>query len=159
MNNADLKATSDPTNATNSGDEAEMVGVNLIRLIERPRNVCAVLRSFSAADKVLVAWSLEFGGIFDCDFEITYGDGYKVSGNYLFSPKGSAKPALTRHIRAVALGACRGETCLLTRGLKGYDFDFLDRYETNDWPMPESVRTAMSQATSHEVIRGKADSV
>ena len=159
MNKAASKSTFEQSTATNSLHEAEMVGVNLIRLIERQRNVCTVLRSFSAADKALVAWSLEFGGIFDCDFEITYGDGYKVSGRYRFSPKGSTKPALTRHIRAVALGGCRGESNLITRGLKGYDFDFLNRYETDDWPMPGSARTAMSKATSHGGPCGRADSV
>lgn len=112
--------------------EAEMVGVNLIMLFERPRHSCAVLRTFSAADKILVDWSLEFGGIFDCEFEITYSDGYKVSGNYCFVQSGSAKPALTRHLRSVALAACRGETCLHVRGVKGNEFVFLDRYEIND---------------------------
>jgi hypothetical protein len=159
MNKPAPKATFESANATNSAHEAEMVGVNLIRLVERERNVCAVLRSFSAADKVLVAWSLEFGGVFDCDFEITYIDGHKVSGRYRFSPKGSTKPALTKHIRAVALGGCSGESCSVTRGLKGYDFDFLNRYETNDWPMPETVRTAMSKAIAHGGSCGRGDSV
>jgi hypothetical protein len=135
MSNAEFQSTSESASAkTTSAIEAEMVGVNLIRLLERPRNSCAVLRTFSAADKILVDWSLQFGGIFDCEFEITYGDGYKVSGNYRFAQKGSTKPALTRHLRSVALAACGGESCLLVRGLKGNDFVFLDRYETNDWP-------------------------
>lgn len=133
MGKAEFKSTSESATAKSASvREAEMVGVNLIKLLERPRNSCAVLRTFSAADKILVDWSLEFGGIFDCEFEITYSDGYKVSGNYRFAQNGSAKPALTRHLRSVALAACRGESCLLVQGLKGNEFVFLNRYETND---------------------------
>lgn len=160
MSKADFKSTSKPGPAESTPvlDEVEMVGVNLIRLLERPRNACAVLRSFSAADKILVDWSLEFGGIFDCQFEITYSDGYKVSGIYRFTQKGSAKPALTRHLRSVALAACRGESCLLVHGPKGNDFVFLDRYETNDWPVPVNVRAALSQAISHAASFEKPNS-
>lgn len=158
MNKAESNFTFEPA-TKHPAAEAEMVGVNVIRLLERSRKACAVLRSFSAADKVLTDWSLEFGGIVDCEFEITYGDGYKVSGNYRFAPKGTAKPALTRHIRAVALAACRGEPGLPARGLRGNDFEFLDRYETNDWPLPESIRTALARATTHGGSSGQADSV
>ncbi len=150
MNKAEFKSTFKPAITTNTSvHEAEMVGVNLIKLLERQRNACAVLRSFSAADKILVDWSVEFGGIVDCAYEITYGDGYKVSGDFYFAQNGPVKPALTRHIRALALAARRGESGLLAHGLKGTDFVFLDRYETNDGPRPESLRTAMPRATSH----------
>lgn len=160
MSNAELKSTSESATAKIPyAIEDEMVGVNLIRLLERPRNSCAVLRTFSAADKILADWSLEFGGIFDCEFEITYSDGYKVSGNYRFAQKGSTKPALTKHLRSVALAACRGESCLLVRGLKGNDFVFLDRYETNDAPLPPAVRAALSRASSHRVACGKSESI
>lgn len=158
MSKAEFKSTFEPAHPeVTSVHEAEMVGVNLIRLLERPRNASAVLRSFSAADKILAEWSLKFGGIFDCEFEITYSDGYTVNGNYRFAQKGSAKPALTRHLRSVALAACRGESCLLARGRKGNHFVFLDRYETNDWPLPESVRAAMSHSISYGVSCGKPD--
>ncbi len=159
MNKAELQSTNVAANATNSVFEADMVGVNLIRLFERPRSVCAMLRSFSAADKILADWCLEFGGIFDCEFEITYGDGYTVSGNYRFAPKGSAKPALTRHLRAAALAACRGVSCLPVRGLALSDFAFLDRYETNDSFLQERVRKDRPPPAVRAVASGKADSV
>lgn len=150
MSQTEFKSSSEQASAnTSSVLEPEIVGMAVITLHERPRSALAVLRSFSGADKILVDWSLEFGGTLDCEFEITYSDGHKVSGMYRFVRKGSAKPALTRYLRAVALAACRGEPCSLVTGLKASNFVFLDRYETNDLPMPESVRAALYQAISH----------
>ncbi|NNG22004.1 hypothetical protein [Telluria aromaticivorans] len=111
----------------------EKIGVRLIRLTEGRLHASAIVRSFSAVDRVLVDWSIRTGGQLECQFEITYNDGYQISGDYRFKRKGSSRPALTRHVRASAQALCAGLGDVnKVRGLTTRALDFLEHYETDD---------------------------
>lgn len=112
---------------------SEKIGVRLIRLTEGRWRTSAIVRSFSAVDRVLMEWSNRSGGQLECQFEITYNDGYQISGDYRFKRKGTSRPALTRHVRASAraLGQGLGDINKV-RGLTARALDFLERYETDD---------------------------
>ncbi|RYG95652.1 MAG: hypothetical protein EON58_13715 [Alphaproteobacteria bacterium] len=113
--------------------EPEKIGVRLIRLTEGRWHASAIVRSFSAVDRVLFEWSNRSGGQLECHFEITYSDGYQISGEYRFKRKGTSRPALTRHVRASARALCQGFGDINeVRGLTARALDFLECYETDD---------------------------
>ncbi|MCC2957547.1 hypothetical protein LK542_18165 [Massilia sp. IC2-477] len=112
---------------------SEKIGVRLIRVTEGRWRISAIVRSFSAVDRVLMEWSNRSGGQLECQFEITYSDGYQISGDYRFKRKGTRRPALTRHVQASARALCQGNGDInKVRGLTARALDFLERYETDD---------------------------
>lgn len=112
--------------------EQEKVGVRSIRMRELRRHARAVLGSFFAADRLLLEWSKQSGGVLECEFEIIYSDGYRLVGDYRFKRKGPSRPALTNFVRACAARGCREHDAGAAPDEAMSAHWFLDRYETAD---------------------------
>ncbi|GGX81016.1 hypothetical protein GJV26_22895 [Massilia dura] len=111
---------------------AEKVGVAQIR-IRKAEHSIAVLGSFVAADRLLKAWAAA-RDCSECEFEIRYLDGYRLSGSYPMRQKSTTRQSLGAHVRRVVTG---------TRATDGLHFDagtglerFLDHYEVEDFAEP-----------------------
>jgi len=98
---------------------AEKVGVAQIRM-RKAEHSTAVLGSFVAADKLLKAWAAA-RDCKECEFEIRYLDGYRLSGRYPMWQRNPARQSLGAHVR---------------RHLAGTPDRFLDRYEIEDFGEP-----------------------
>lgn len=109
----------------------EKVGLRLIRVRQPGKPLQAVLRSFFAADRILLAWACQSNGRLECEFEIVYDDGYRVEGNYLFIRKGETRPGLSRQVRAKARDFSQCTNAEIDSALS-VGYAFLERYETDD---------------------------
>ena len=110
---------------------AEKVGVAQIR-IRKAEHSIAVLGSFVAADKLLKAWAAA-RDCQECEFEIRYLDGYRLSGSYPMWQKSITRQSLGAHVRRVLTGT-RATTLHFDPGT-GPD-RFLDHYEVEDFAEP-----------------------
>src|SRR5437762_159350 len=72
----------------------EKVGIAKIRIHQERAHVTAVLGSFVSADKLLRSWATGPQDYFECDFEIEYLDGYRVSGRYPMWQKCTTRQSL-----------------------------------------------------------------
>jgi hypothetical protein len=107
---------------------AEKVGIAQIRIRKAAHSI-AVLGSFVAADKLLKAWAAA-RDCQECEFEIRYLDGSRLSGSYPMWHKSSTRQSLGAHVRRVVGGA--GATTLHFAPGTGPD-RFLDHYEVEDF--------------------------
>ena len=114
----------------------EKIGARCIRVRDGRMRSTAVIGSFFAADKLLLAWSICQHGVLACEFVITYVDGHTLSGVYEFRRKGASRPALMQHVRAAAEALCSREGQGCTSAVHGFanrPAAFLERYETEDF--------------------------
>jgi hypothetical protein len=111
---------------------AEKVGVAQIR-IRKAEHSIAVLGSFVAADKLLKAWAAA-RDCNECEFEIRYLDGCRLSGRYPMWQKSTTRQSLGAHVRR-QLGDPRAPATLHFAPGSGPD-RFLDRYEVEDFAEP-----------------------
>lgn len=112
----------------------EKIGVHSIKVVDARLHATAVVGTFFAADKLLLGWANQFQGVLECEFEILYNDGRKISGQYRFRRKGVARPALMNFVRAHAQALCEdGASPCAVEGLAARPFAFLERYETDDF--------------------------
>ena len=107
----------------------EKVGVAQIR-IRKAEHSIAVLGSFIAADKLLKAWAAA-RDCNECEFEIRYLDGYRLSGLYPMWQKTTRRQSLGAHVRRV-LDDTRARATLHFDTGTGPD-RFLDQYEVEDF--------------------------
>ena len=77
----------------------EKVGVSKIKIRQLPMQTMAVLGSFAAADQLLKAWANGAEHRPECEFEIQYLDGAKVSGIYPITRGGTARQSLSAHLQ------------------------------------------------------------
>ena len=101
---------------------AEKVGVAQIR-IRKAQHSIAVLGSFVAADRLLKAWAAA-RDCRECEFEIRYLDGYRLSGRYPMRHKNTTRQSLGAHVRRQLAAADTAPD------------RFLDRYEIEDFGEP-----------------------
>ena len=80
-------------------EDAELIGLRVIRLRHVGRRTGGIVRSFDAANKMLLDWSSRIKGTVSCEYEIVYVDGRVLNGLYSFPAKGRTRPSLTRHLR------------------------------------------------------------
>lgn len=112
----------------------EKIGVQRIRVAEAHLRSTAVVGTFFAADKLLQGWAKASEGDLECEFEIVYSDGRKISGAYRFLRKGRSRPALMGYVRASARAVCEdGASHCAIAGLPNRPLVFLERYETDDF--------------------------
>ena len=78
-------------------DEQEQIEVMRIRLWNA-RSATALLCEFHSADRVLERWALH-PGAHPVGFEVTFVDGYVVSGSHEFFRKGKRRCLLGTHVR------------------------------------------------------------
>lgn len=115
----------------------EKIGLQRIRVAETHLRTTAVVGTFFAADKLLQGWAKAGTGELECEFEIVYSDGRKISGAYRFRRKGRARPALMGYVRASARAVCEDASChCALAGLPNRPLAFLERYETADFADP-----------------------
>ncbi|QGZ38682.1 hypothetical protein IP92_00964 [Pseudoduganella flava] len=111
---------------------AEKVGIAQIRIRNAGRGT-AVLGSFVAADKLLKAWA-DGRQCRECEFEIRYLDGSRLSGQYPMWQKSTARQSLGAHLRRVlASGQADERTAALRFDTAGGKERFLDQYEVEDF--------------------------
>ncbi|WBS01207.1 hypothetical protein OU994_23330 [Pseudoduganella sp. SL102] len=121
-----------PTMETHPFARAEKVGVAQIR-IRKAEHSTAVLGSFIAADKLLKAWAAAHD-CSECEFEIRYLDGYRLSGRYPMWQKSTSRQSLGAHVRRLLVGPRIPATLHFAPG-SGPD-RFLDQYEVEDFAEP-----------------------
>lgn len=116
---------------TPSQRRAEKVGVAQIRIRQQAASSTAVLGSFIAADKLLKAWASDMRDYFECEFEIRYLDGSRLSGLYPMWQKSTTRQSLGAYVRRVVEEV---------NGLSAFRFAaetgserFLERYEVEDF--------------------------
>jgi len=116
---------------TPSQRRAEKVGVAQIRIRQQAARSTAVLGSFVAADKLLKAWASDMRDYFECEFEIRYLDGSRLSGLYPMWQKATTRQSLGGYVRRVVEEV---------NGLSAFRFAtatgaerFLERYEVEDF--------------------------
>lgn len=124
------------TAAANEGrralQRAEKVGVAQIR-IRKAEHSIAVLGSFVAADKLLKAWAAA-RDCRECEFEIRYLDGYRLSGRYPMWQKSTSRQSLGAHVRRQLVDTRAPTTLLFSPGTS--PDRFLDHYEVEDFGEP-----------------------
>jgi len=114
----------------------EKVGIAKIRIHQERAHVTAVLGSFVSADKLLRSWATGPQDYFECDFEIEYLDGYRVSGRYPMWQKCTTRQSLGAYVRRTIeqLDADRLRFAMADSGLPRREpRRFLDRYEVEDF--------------------------
>lgn len=111
---------------------AEKVGVAQIRIRKAAAKEpsTAVLGSFVAADKLLKAWAAA-RDCNECEFEIRYLDGSRLSGWYPMWQKNTARQSLGAHLRRVVVDARAAADLHFDPGA-GPD-RFLEHYEVDDF--------------------------
>lgn len=112
----------------------EKIGLQRIRVADTQLRTTAVVGTFFAADKLLQGWATASKGELECEFEIVYSDGRKISGAYRFRRKGRSRPALMGYVRDSARAVCEDGAChCAVAGLPNRPLAFLERYETDDF--------------------------
>lgn len=114
----------------------EKVGVAKIRIRQERARTTAVLGSFVAADKLLRSWATGPQDYFECEFEILYLDGYRVSGLYPMWQKCTTRQSLGAYVRRVIehMEADRFRFAMADSGLPRREpRRFLERYEVEDF--------------------------
>lgn len=77
----------------------EKIGVSCIRIRKAGSNYMMVLRSIWCADKCVQSWLDADRAACNCDFEITFEDGFVLTGRYGVGRAARRKSALISHIR------------------------------------------------------------
>ena len=114
--------------------EQEKIGVRSIRVIERKLGSTAIVGTFFSAERMLLGWSNQCKGVLDCEFEILYHDGYRISGAYRFRCRNGRRPGLMQFVRTTAAGLDHGAGCHgRVDGLAQRPAAFLAAYETDDF--------------------------
>ena len=108
---------------------AEKVGVAQI-LIRKAERSTAVLGSFVAADRLLKTWAAA-RDCSECEFEIRYLDGYRLSGLYPMWQKSTTRQSLGAHVRRLLAGSRPPTTLHFSPGSS--PDRFLDQYEVEDF--------------------------
>ncbi len=81
------------------GQEEEKIEVVRIRLFQPSMQLAAILGEFRAADRLLDTWLKCAPQPCTCEFELTFKDGYRLQGSYLFCANKRHHPSLGRHVR------------------------------------------------------------
>jgi hypothetical protein len=110
---------------------AEKVGVAQIRIHQQAGRSTAVLGSFVAADKLLKSWAGDLLERAECEFEIRYLDGSRLSGLYPMRQKTTTRQSLGAYVRRV-LEQVDGRAAFRVAAATGPE-RFLERYEVEDF--------------------------
>ena len=116
---------------TPSQRRAEKVGVAQIRIRQQAASSTAVLGSFIAADKLLKAWASDMRDYFECEFEIRYLDGSRLSGLYPMWQKSTTRQSLGAYVRRVLQHEDAAPAFRIAAGAGPERF--LERYEVEDF--------------------------
>lgn len=110
---------------------AEKVGVAQIRIRQEAARSTAVLGSFIAADKLLKSWASVSRPQAECEFEIRYLDGSRLSGLYPMWQKCTTRQSLGAYVRRVLQHEDAAPAFRIAAGAGPERF--LERYEVEDF--------------------------